>query len=214
MIGPAVTGLFEHNPGIIRMPIVADLLRAELGDRLGKPAGSEDRKVEFVIDQGQGIDTIEENLVDAGLLTDALAFHYLVVSDRVDQLIQAGTYTMTPLMSPSDVVARLAADPGPATPVVNLALRPGLRIEQIAGLPATPEGAERPGDRIPGSSSSWRRDPRPELSRRVPLPPPVPTATASRASSPEASTRCPSTSMPTSSCISSSSSGRRTPGTS
>ena len=50
------------------MPIVADLLRAELGDRLGKPAGSEDREVEFVIDQGQTIDEIEENLVDAGLL--------------------------------------------------------------------------------------------------------------------------------------------------
>jgi len=131
VLGPAVTGLFEENPGIIRMPIVADLLRAELGDRLGAPAGSEDREVKFVIDSGQSIDEIQENLVDAGLLTDTLAFTYLVVADRVDQLIEAGTYTMNQRMSPTEVVSRLAADPDPPTPQVTLALRPGLRIEQI-----------------------------------------------------------------------------------
>ena len=131
VLGPAVTGLFAENPGIIRMPIVADLLRAELGDRLGTPAGSEDREVRFVVDHGQSIDQVQESLVDAGLLTDTLAFTYLVVSDRVDQLIEAGTYTMNQRMSPSEVVSRLAGDPDPPTPQVTLALRPGLRIEQI-----------------------------------------------------------------------------------
>jgi UPF0755 protein len=131
VLGPAVTGLFEDNPGIIRIPILADLLRAELGDRIGAPAGDSEEEVRFVIEPGQTIDQIQEGLVESGLLTDTVAFKYLVVSDRVDQLIQAGTYTMTPRMSPSDVVARLAADPDPPTPVINLALRPGLRIEQI-----------------------------------------------------------------------------------
>ena len=131
VLGPAVTGLFEDNPGIIRVPIVADLLRAELGDRLAAPAGSDDTSVKFTILEGQTIDEIEENLVDAGLLADTLAFKYLVVSDRVDQLIQAGPYSMTALMSPRDVVERLAGSPDPPTPVTTLALRPGLRIEQI-----------------------------------------------------------------------------------
>jgi UPF0755 protein len=131
VLGPALTGLFEENPGIIRMPILADLLRAELGDRLEAPAGDDDREVGFVIEAGQTVDEIQENLVAAGLLADTLAFKYLVVSDRVDQLIQAGTYTMTPRMSPSDIVTRLAGDPDPPTPVINLDLRPGLRIEQI-----------------------------------------------------------------------------------
>ncbi len=91
VIGPAVTGLFEQNPGILNMPIVADLLRAELGDRLGRPASSEATEVKFVIDPGQTVDEIQENLVDAGLLTDPLAFKYLIMSDRVDQLLEAGT---------------------------------------------------------------------------------------------------------------------------
>jgi UPF0755 protein len=161
VLGPAVTRLFEENPGVIRMPIVADLLRAELGDRIGRPAG-EDREVRFVIDQGQTIDEIQENLVDAGLLTDTLAFRYLVVSDRVDQLIQAGTYTMTPLMSPSDVVSRLAADPDPPTPVVNLALRPGLRLEQIAAY--LQQQKEQSGLELdPKEFLELARNPRPEL---------------------------------------------------
>ena len=132
VIGPAITGLFEQNPGILHMPIVADLLRAELGDRVNAPASSEQNEVKFVIDAGQTVDQIQENLVDAGLLTDTMAFRYLIMSDRVDQLIEAGTYTMNTGMSPHDVVGRLAAAPDAPTPVVNLALRPGLRIEQIA----------------------------------------------------------------------------------
>ena len=131
VIGPAVTGLFEQNPGILDMPIVADLLKAELNDRVDRPAGSEDREVRFVIDPGQTVDQIQENLVDAGLLTDTVAFSYLILSNRVDQLIQSGPYTLNARMSPQDIVDRLAGSPDPPTPMISLAFRPGLRIEQI-----------------------------------------------------------------------------------
>ena len=168
VIGPAVTGLFEQNPGILHMPIVADLLRAELGDRLGKPASSEATEVKFVIDPGQTVDEIQENLVDAGLLTDPLAFKYLIMSDRVDQLLEAGTYTMDTGMSPQAVVTRLAADPDPPTPVVNLALRPGLRIEQIAAyLQAQTEETELSLD--PKEFLDLATDPRPELFDEFPF---------------------------------------------
>jgi UPF0755 protein len=168
VIGPAVTGLFEQNPGILHMPIVADLLRAELGDRLDAPASSQQNDVEFVVDAGQTVDQIQENLVDAGLLTDTLAFRYLVMSDRVDQLIEAGTYTLNTGMSPHDVVGRLAADPDPPTPVVNLALRPGLRIEQIAAyLQAQTEETELSLD--PKEFLDLATNPRPELFDEFPF---------------------------------------------
>jgi UPF0755 protein len=168
VIGPALTGLFEDNPGIIRMPVVADLLRAELGGRIDTPASSEDREVRFVIDPGQTVDEVSENLVDAGLLTDTLAFKYLVVSDRVDQLIEAGTYTMSTRMSPSAVVTRLAGDPDPPTPVVTLALRPGLRIEQIAAyLQAQTEETELALD--PKEFLELAANPRPELFDEYPF---------------------------------------------
>jgi UPF0755 protein len=168
VIGPAVTGLFEQNPGVLNMPVVSDLLRAELGDRLGRPASSEQTEVKFVIDPGQSVDDIQENLVDAGLLTDTLAFKYLIVADKVDQLIQAGTYTMDTGMSPQQVVGRLAGDPDPPTPVVNLALRPGLRIEQIAAyLQAQKEETELQLD--PKEFLDLARDPRPELFDEFPF---------------------------------------------
>ena len=162
VLGPAITGLFEDNPGIIRVPIAADLLRAELGERLGAPAGSADTEVKFVIEPGQSVDEIQANLVEQGLLADTLAFKYLIVSDRVDQLIQAGIYTMTPQMSPSDVVGRLAGDPDPPTPMTTLALRPGLRIEQIvAYLQQQKQKADLELD--PKGFRELAADPRPEL---------------------------------------------------
>ena len=168
VIGPAITGLFEQNPGILHMPIVADLLRAELGDRVNAPASSEQNEVKFVIDAGQTVDQIQENLVDAGLLTDTMAFRYLIISDRVDQLIEAGTYTMNTGMSPHDVVGRLAADPDAPTPVVNLALRPGLRIEQIAAyLQAQTEETELSLD--PKEFLDLATNPKPELFDEFPF---------------------------------------------
>ena len=131
ILGPAITELFQQNPGIIRIPVVADLLNAELADRVDRPAGSDETPIRFQVEEGQSIDEIQAGLVDAGLLADPVAFEYLVISDNVDELIKAGPYTMTSLMSPSDIVERLAADPDPPIERVVVDLRPGLRIEQI-----------------------------------------------------------------------------------
>ena len=130
MIGPAVEGVFEDNPGIVNVPLVSDLLAAEFADRITAPAGSSEREIEFVIEPGQTVDDIQANLVDDGLLADEGAFRYAVVRDRVDQLIKPGTYTMTPQITPAGIAARLEGDPDPPTPMTVLDMRPGRRIEQ------------------------------------------------------------------------------------
>jgi UPF0755 protein len=131
MVGPAVEGLFEENPGIVNLPLVSDLLAAEFADRVSAPAGTSDEEVEFVIEAGQTVDEIQENLVDEGLLTDAMAFRYAVVRDRVDQLITPGVYTMTPRITPAGIATRLEGDPDPPTPQITLDMRTQRRIEQI-----------------------------------------------------------------------------------
>ena len=130
MAGPVLANLFEDNPGIVKLPVVSDLLAAELGDRLDTPAGNSDREIEFVIEPGQTIEEIEAELVDQGLLTDTLAFRYAVVTDRVDELIKAGPYEMTPQITPAGLAQRLALPPDPPTPVTVLDMRHGRRIEQ------------------------------------------------------------------------------------
>ena len=135
MLGSAVTGLFQDNPGIIRFPVVADLLAAELADRIDRPASADAQEVRLTIDHGR-VDRRDPRRAHgaAACSPTPSRFHYLVVSDRVDQLIVAGTYTMNTGMSPREVVERLAGSPDPPPKVVTLAIRDGLRIEQIAGL--------------------------------------------------------------------------------
>ena|GEM_PF-1309362 len=130
VMGPALTGLFEESPGIVNLPVVSDLLAAELSDRLNAPVANGDREAEFVIETGQSVDAISTNLVDQGLLTDEVAFKYAVVTDRVDELIKAGIYTVTPPITPAAIATRLAGDPDPPTPTVLLDMRHGRRIEQ------------------------------------------------------------------------------------
>ncbi len=131
VLGPALSGIFEDYPGMVNVPVVSDLLAAEFADRLDKPAGSSEAEVEFVVEGGQSVDDITENLVEAGLLTDEMAFKYAVVDNRVDQLIKAGVYTMTPRITPAGIAGRLEGDPDPPTPLTVLDMRHGRRIEQI-----------------------------------------------------------------------------------
>lgn len=131
MVGPTAARFFEESPGIVNLPLVDDLLAVEFGDRLDQPAGTSDREIEFIIEPGQKIEEIEENLVDLGLLTDPLALRYAVVRDRVDELIKAGPYTMTPQITPAGIAQRLALPPDAPTPVTVLDMRQGRRIEQV-----------------------------------------------------------------------------------
>jgi UPF0755 protein len=132
-IGGAVTDLFVENPSVIRWPIVSDLLRAELADRVNVPASSQAREVRFVIEAGEGIAEVEAALTEQGVVTDSLAFNFLVQDDRVDELIVPGIYTMDTSMTPTQVVAKLRS-PDPPIPQVTMAVRDGLRIEQITAL--------------------------------------------------------------------------------
>ncbi len=131
MVGPFLTDVFAESPGIINLPVAGDLIAAEFADRLDKSAADSDREIEFVVETGQSVDEIQEALVEAGLLADEPAFKYAVVRDRVDQLIKAGTYTMTPRITPAGIAARLEGDPDPPTPVTTLDMRLGRRIEQV-----------------------------------------------------------------------------------
>ena len=77
--------------------------------RFDRPAGPEVLDVEFVIEPGQTMDEITENLVTQDIVTDVPAFLYLVVEQRADELVTAGRYAMNTAMTPRQVVSRLTA---------------------------------------------------------------------------------------------------------
>ena len=130
-LGPALTGAFIDNPGLIKLPVISGIVDVEFADRVNAPAGTSGDPVKFIVVQGEPIETIRDNLVAEGLLTDPDAFTYEIVRGEKDGLLKSGQFTMTGLYSPAQIVAQLTAGPDPEAPRTTLGLRSGWRLEQI-----------------------------------------------------------------------------------
>ncbi|MGH2467102.1 MAG: endolytic transglycosylase MltG [Candidatus Limnocylindrales bacterium] len=130
---PAVAGLArsmaEDNPQTLKLPFVADLVRGQLGAALTGPAGTDATPVDFVVASGATARQVAEALTAQDLISDPLVFEFLTVTSDQAGTIRAGDYTLTQLMTPPQILDRLQQPPDPR---ITLALRPGLRIEQIA----------------------------------------------------------------------------------
>ncbi|MFI5262609.1 MAG: endolytic transglycosylase MltG [Candidatus Limnocylindrales bacterium] len=120
----------QANPQTMRLPFVADLVREQLGSALTDPAGPNGSPVQFVIAPGAGSADIAAQLASQQLVADPLAFEYVAVTTGQADAIQAGTYYLNQQMTPTQVLAALQ-DPIVVNPYITMALRSGLRIEQI-----------------------------------------------------------------------------------
>lgn len=135
LLPPLAGGFFrslaEANPDLMRIGLVADSVAAVMDDRPDKPAGTDPTSVEFVIEDGQSSAEITQNLVNRQLVTDRLAFTYVLVNDGGLGNVRSGTHMLNRTMSPREVAAALQGEPTTAGAVVPIALREGLRLEQV-----------------------------------------------------------------------------------
>jgi UPF0755 protein len=133
--GPALRGfardVVEDNPQAMRFGLFGDIVKEELGDDLVEAAGSDATPVEFVVSEGASVARIGRDLEDRGLLNNALAFQYIVITRQLESRLQTGVFTLTATMTPDDIVDRLQRPPDPPPARLTIALREGLRIEQI-----------------------------------------------------------------------------------
>jgi UPF0755 protein len=127
----AAYDLAGSNPQIMRMPMVPDIVRQRLGERLEQPAGDRAIPVKFTVEAGQDVSEIGRRLQAEGLILEALAFSYLAVTQGVDDEIHTGTFGLDPTMTPQRILDRLRQPPDPETSKVFVPIRSGLRIEQI-----------------------------------------------------------------------------------
>lgn len=136
VVPPLATGvmrtLAEANPDLMRIGAVADAVGAVMSDRPDEPAGTDATPVEFVIEPGTSSVEITDNLVSRGLVTDRLAFTYVLVTEGGINELRSGTHVLDRTMSPRRVAAVLQGEPVPGRAGgVPVALRGGLRLEQI-----------------------------------------------------------------------------------
>ena len=134
----AVIGWASDNPGALEVPFVADFVREDLGPNLTEPASADAEQVSFTVNSGETAATIASRLEEEGFLKDRRAFVYIAVQRSLTQDLATGDFILRRSMTPDQLVTALL-DP-PEVPYVEIALRTGLRLEQITAKLETIDG--------------------------------------------------------------------------
>jgi UPF0755 protein len=102
-------------------------------EALSEPAGTDETPVTFLIEPGQSVETIANQLENQGLVNDAELFRRYVQYKGLDAGIQAGSYTLRQTMTIPEI-ARLFQEA--KAPEQQVTLPEGRRMEELATLVA------------------------------------------------------------------------------
>ena len=145
VVKDAVVGWASDNPGALGIGWVADMVREDLGDKLSDPASQDTAQVPFQVGSGETATTIAARLEDQGFIADRRAFVLIAVQRGLTDKLKTGDFILRKSMTPDQLVTALLNPP--ADPYIEIALRTGLRLEQItAKLQTIPGLAMNPHD--------------------------------------------------------------------
>lgn len=132
---PLMGGLFravaEENPDLMRLGFVADAVETVMDNRPDTPAGTDPTPVDFIIQAGASSREITNDLVERELVTDRLAFSWVLASEGTYDDLRFGRHMLNRTMTPREVAGVLQGEPSTGNGGVSVALRQGLRLEQI-----------------------------------------------------------------------------------
>lgn len=128
-VNAAILGWAADNPAALNFPFVADIVREDLGSALTDRASDDPEQTEFTVNEGDTASTIAARLEAEGLITDARAFVLIATERALAGSLQRGDFILRRNLTPDEVVTALLAPP--EDPFVDIALRTGLRLEQI-----------------------------------------------------------------------------------
>ena len=131
LFGGLFRALAEANPDLMRVGLIRGAVEDVIADRPDRPAGTDPTPVEFVIEEGASRGQITDNLSERELVTDRLAFAYVLITEGIDDQLRFGTHMLNRTMSPREVAETLRGEPTTGGTGVSVALREGLRLEQI-----------------------------------------------------------------------------------
>lgn len=130
VVAGVVVDLAYDNPGALRVPFVADIVRERLGTELTGRASTDPTEVEFEIIIGDTPRTLANRLGDVGLIKSERAFIFEATQRGLAPKLQAGNYHIARNLTPDEVVSALV-DNRIVITVVPVTFREGLRLEQI-----------------------------------------------------------------------------------
>jgi UPF0755 protein len=133
---PTLMNWVEENPGSIDHGIVRDFVEwyepEALADQAADP--NSDERITFTVVPGMSDRRIGEELHAAGLIRNQLSFYYALVETGRQGTLAAGTYDLSPSLSPSEIIATLR---GVRREEVTITIREGWRLEEIVAYLAT-----------------------------------------------------------------------------
>lgn len=130
VVAAAVVDWAYDNPGALRIPFVADLVRDNLGDALRQPASADATEVEFEILPGDTPQTLAPRLEAERLITNERAFIFEATMRELAPRLQAGDFHIARNLTPDQVVTALIEN-RIVIVVTPVNFREGLRLEQI-----------------------------------------------------------------------------------
>jgi UPF0755 protein len=98
-------------------------------EAMARPAATTPNLMQFVVQPGSTARTIAENLQNAGLINDARLFEAYVRVNGLSGALQAGTYTLSPNMTPLEIAKTLQHAVAPS---IDVTIPEGWRLEQTA----------------------------------------------------------------------------------
>jgi UPF0755 protein len=132
---PRLMAWVEENPGLIRQGVVLNFVEwyqpAALAD---VPAGASKERITIEVPTGASASGIAQILVSKGVIRSELTFQYYVYQAGREGTLQAGTYDLSPSLTPSQIVAALRQLKGTE---VKIRIQEGWRLEQIVGYLGT-----------------------------------------------------------------------------
>ncbi|HEX2755935.1 MAG TPA: endolytic transglycosylase MltG [Candidatus Limnocylindrales bacterium] len=138
LIRSAVVGWATDNPAALGVPFVADLMEEDLGSKLTDPASTDTTQVSFVVVDGETASSIAAKLEQGGFLADRRAFIFLATEQDLTKDLAAGDFILRKSMTPQQVVDALLKPE--QVHYIEIALRTGLRLEQITAKLETIDG--------------------------------------------------------------------------
>ena len=129
VVNSVVLSIAENNPATLQLPFVKDIVRQDLGAALTLPASADPTQVEFLVEPGDTASSIADRLQSQGLLSDSRAFVFIAIDRRLTGDLQQGTFVLRRNLTPDQLVTALLNPP--VVKYVDIALRTGLRLEQL-----------------------------------------------------------------------------------
>ena len=134
---------WSNTWAITRIPFVDDFVRADLGDALTQPVGTDATESDFVVNAGDDIFALAPRLATGGYVASERAFLYEAITTDLNAKLTEGTFILRKNMTPAQVADALVTARQNVT-TTTITFREGLRIEQMTALLQTLDTAIDP----------------------------------------------------------------------